>query len=102
MNIFLFVEKIFQYTKIHVPEIVAKSMRDGSLCEKFLQLTNESIVSSEAKLNTINNCIALYVKIRAYAHAKHVIEKDRHDSKKERKEKALRKKLKTSHDGVKI
>ena len=62
-NIFLFVEKTFRNsvhatkTKLHVPEIVAKSMRDGSLGEKFLQLTNEGIVSSEAKLNTLDNCI---------------------------------------------
>ena len=59
MNIFLFVEKLFRKsahvtkTKIHVPEIVAKSMRDGRLGEKFLQLTNETIASSEEKLNTL-------------------------------------------------
>ena len=62
-----------------VPEIVAKSMKDGCLGEKFLQLKNQTTASSEAKLNKFNNCIALYVRVRAYVYAKHVTEKNRHE-----------------------
>lgn len=54
------------------------------------------LAEHEQKFNILKKCVHFYIKVRCYAHAKHVIENYRVNTKTERKKKSLRKKLKLS------
>ncbi len=56
----------------------------------------DSALPNSIKDVVLKDSIKIYVKLRAHAHAKHLIENHKSASRKQRKEKALRKKLKLS------
>ena len=100
VNSFLEVEKIFHEivgessTNINTEEIQAICLEIATITDNFYQSTESVEANDGDKTDVMKCCIALYIKIRSFAHAKNSIEKYRAKTQTEQKKKALRKNLK--------
>ena len=100
VNSFLEVEKIFRETvgetstKIETGKIQSICLDMATVTDNFYQSTESVEATNGDKTDILKCCIALYIKIRSFAHAKNSIEKYRSKTQTERKKKALRKNLK--------
>ena len=95
-------EKVFRVSvsgsvnKINVASIVSRVFtQEASFIERSKSMFDSALPNSIKDI-VLKDSIKIYVKLRAHAHAKHLIENHKSGSRKQKKEKALRKKLKLS------
>lgn len=84
-------------TKINVASIISKVfIQESDMIERSKAIIDVAAMPNSIKDVVLKDSIKIYVKLRAHAHAKHLIENHKSATRKQKKEKSLRKKLKLS------